>query len=387
MKKLTAVFLIISLFTLTFSGCSEIEIVELNERLIIEAIGIDYSDGIYRVTIEGLDSFSAGSESNSISAPKLTKCYLFQGETIGMAMNSISVVTGQIPLFSQARILLVGSETAKEKLSEVLDFFRREYTTRTDILFAVAEKTAEETVSANFGNNVSAGNVLEAALSSWKHTGRSCYMPLYKFLGNISGQTDNAFCPLIGIKDNGFNDTKEVNLSGTVIFGKDGKVAVISPEKTLSLMIINNQIENGDLTVLTDQGTATLEIIDCKTTKKLNIENGKAVFNIKTELSCDIPEFQSESFRGLSKNDTEKLSGKAAEAIGILIAENLSEIFYGKNYDIFHFGRALALKNNQFLVNNLNMHKNLPDFTQFNLTVKVSIRRIGKIILEEENNK
>lgn len=386
MKKLTAVFLTVSFLIFTFSGCSSIEIVELNERLIIEAIGIDYKDGKYRVTIEGLDSFSAGSESNSISAPKLTKCYLFQGDTIGMAMNSISVVTGQIPLFSQARILLVGMDTAKEKLSEVLDFFRREYTTRTDILFAVAEKTAEETVSADFGSNVSAGNILEAALSSWKHTGRSCYMPLYKFLGSISGRTDNAYCPLVSIKDNSFSDTKEINLSGTVIFAKNGNATVISPEETLALMILSDRIENGDLTVTTDKGTSTLEIISCNTKKSLEIKNGKAVFNIKTGLSCDIPEFQAQSFRGLSKNDTEKLSEKAAQTVAGLMTECLSDIFYSKNYDIFHFGRAVSLKDNNFLKNNLNMNKSLSEFTQFNITVTVSIRRIGKITLQEEDS-
>lgn len=387
MKKLTAFFLSATFFMLSLSACSNVEIVELNERLIIEAIGIDFSDGKYRVTIEGLDSFSAGSESNSISAPALTKCYLFQGETIGMAMNSISVITGQIPLFSQARILLVGMDTAKEKLSEVLDFFRREYTTRTDILFAVAEKTAQETVSADFGKNVSAGNVLEAALSSWKYTGRSCYMPLYKFLGSISGQTDNAFCPLVGIKDNSFGDTKEINLSGTVIFGKDGQTTVISPEDTLSLMIINNNIKNGDLTAETDKGTATLEIIDCKTKKKLNITDGKAVFDITTVLSCDIPEFQSESFGGLTKNDTEKLSEIAAETIGKMISANIDKIFYDKNYDIFHFNRAISLKDHSFLISRLNMNDTISDFTQFNISVTVSIRRIGKITLEEENSK
>lgn len=385
MKRITAMLLILSLAVICFCSCGEIEIVELNERLIIEAIGIDYIDGIYNVTIEGLDSFSAGSENSSISSPSLTKCYLFQGETIGMAMNSISVVTGQTPLFSQARILLVGFDTAKEKLSEVLDFFRREYTTRTDILFAVGEGLAKDTVSADFGNNVSAGNVLEAAVTSWKYTGRSCYTPLYKFLNSVRGTTDNAFCPLIGIKDNVFSDKKEVKLSGTVIFGKDGSTAVLSPENTLALTIINNSIENGDLTVKTDGGTATLEIIECKTKKKVDIKDGKAVFSIDAKLSCDIPEFQSESFRGLSKDDTEKLSAEAAKTVGELLSRCLTETFYDKNFDIFHFGRAIALKDNEFLSEVLNSGSILSEHTLCEISVSVSIRRIGKIILEEDN--
>ena len=77
-NRLIAIITLIFSFIVT-SGCSSIEIVELNERLIIEAIGIDYNDGVYNITIEGLDSFSSGSESSSISAPSLTKCFMFQG--------------------------------------------------------------------------------------------------------------------------------------------------------------------------------------------------------------------------------------------------------------------------------------------------------------------
>ena len=43
-KKIFAIFLM--LLSVLLSSCNEIEIVELNERLIIEAIGIDYEDGI-----------------------------------------------------------------------------------------------------------------------------------------------------------------------------------------------------------------------------------------------------------------------------------------------------------------------------------------------------
>lgn len=383
--KRTIALAVVFLSLTGLCSCGEIEIVELNERLIIEAIGIDYEDGIYRVTIEGLDSFSAGSENSSISAPSLTKCYMFQGETIGMAMNSISVVTGQIPLFSQARILLVGLSAAKEKLSEILDFFRREYTTRTDILFAVTEGAAEDTVSADFGKNISAGNILEAAVHSSEYTGRSCRTPLYRFLNSVMGESDNAFCPVIGTKENSFTGQKEVKLSGTAVFGKDGTVRILSPEDTLGMMIISDEIDNGDFTVETDTGTATLEIIDCKTKNKTLIKDGKVYFLTETRLSCDIPEFQSEDFRGLTKTDTEKLSEEAAKTVTEIICNTLRKTVYDENFDIFHIGRAVNLKNHGFYRDVFIKNEKISEFTVCEISVSLSIRRIGKITLEEEN--
>lgn len=382
MKK-AAVFLLITLMVF-LSSCSEIEIIELNERLIIEAIGIDYENGVYKVTIEGLDSFTAGSEGNSISSGQLTKCYMFEGETIGMAMNSISQITGQIPLFSQARVLVIGFDTAKEKLSETLDFFRREYTTRTDILIAVAEKTASETVSADFGENVSAGNIFEAALSSYRHTGKCTYTPLYRFLNSLMGETDSAYCPLIGVKDNAFSDKKEVSLNGTVIFRKDGGILTLSPEKTLALMLANNKTENGDITVDTSKGICTFEIIDSKTKTKVTTAEDKAQIDINISLRCDIPEFQSKDFSGLSKNDTEKTAEAAAKKIAALVAGVIDEIYYKENCDIFNFGRKINLKNHSFYKNHLLNNENQGENIKCSISVDVSVRRIGKVILEKD---
>ena len=383
MKKSISRLILIIIFTFFMQGCSAIEIIELNERLIIEAIGIDFENDEYIVTIEGLDSFSAGSDTNSISAPSLTKCFEFRGKTIGMAMNSISVITGQVPLFSQARVLIVGKETAEQKLSEVLDFFRREYTTRTDILFAVAESKAKDVVSANYGQNVSSGNIIEAAIESSKHTGTSYYMPLYKFINSVLSETDTPFCPVISTKNNPFTEKKEVLLSGTIILGNNSSL-IITPEETLGLAIINNKIRNGDVTVSTSDGLCTLEIIDCKTNKSVEIIKNKAEFNIKIKLRCDIPEYQSENFVGLSKSDIEEIAELASEKITALTSDVINEIFFNKNEDIFNFGRLINLKDNRFFSEHYLQSNSQNADLSCTISVELSIRRIGKITIAED---
>lgn len=378
--KYTALFLCIIFLT----SCSNIEIIELNERLIIEAIGIDYEDDVYKVTIEGLDSFTSGSDINSISPGKLTKCHIFTGETIGMAMNSISRITGQIPLFSQARVLIIGMDTAKTRLSQVLDFFRREYTTRTDILIAVSEKSARETVSADFGENVSAGNIFEAALSSYRYTGKCTYTPLYRFLNSLMGETDSAFCPVIAIKSNDFSDKKEAELPGTAIFRKDGSVFTISDEETLALNLINNKIKNGDITVNNTKGICTFEIIDCKTKTRINTESGKAEVSIDIRLKCDIPEFQTENFSGLSKEDISEIE-KDAEIKITQMCKNLTDkILKNEHCDTFNLGRKINLVNHSFYTGNIKNGAIPEDLITLNISTDVQVRRIGKVILEKD---
>ncbi len=375
---------LILILCILLSACDEIEITELNERLIIEAIGIDYEDGVYKVTIEGLDSFTSGSDTNSISSGRLTKCYMFEGETIGMAMNDISRITGQIPLFSQARVLIIGFETAQRRLSEVLDFFRREYTTRTDILIAVAQNKASETVAADFGENVSAGNIIEAGLLSWRHTGKCVHTPLYRFLNSLMGETDSAFCPLITVKKNDFSDKNEIKFKGTAVFRKDGSIFSLTEDETLALMMINNSIENADLTAENDKGLCTFEIIECKTKTRITTDNSKAKIGISVNLRCDIPEFQSRNFTGLSKEDTEKTAQTAAAKTAALLCDVLSKVCFYENCDTFFIGRRINLKNHNFYKNQLLESSSYEDIFEFDINVKIDIRRIGKVTLSED---
>ncbi len=386
MKKMLLALPVI-LISVFLSACSQIETAELNERLIIEAIGIDTENGKYIITVEGLDSLTAGSDSNSIASERITKCYRFEGETIGMAMNSISTVTGQIPLFSQARVLILGNSTAKEHLSEALDFFRREYTTRTDILIACAENTAQEVISANYGPNMSAGKILETTLDSYRYTGRSIYMPLFRFLSSLINPTDSALCPKIAVKDNAFSDKKEVYLTGTAVFIKNGGYIALNEDETLAYMILTNSIENGDLTVETKNGICTIEIISCKVRTVTSIKKNRPFFDINADIRCDIPEFQSADFSALTKEDTEEIAEITAQKICTSMSQVLSKFLYTYNCDIFQFGRRLHLEENSFYEKNVLNNESFCSDISCEIQTKTSIRRIGKVILGREENK
>lgn len=382
LKILSVLTVFVLLFSLT--SCTESDAVELNERLIIEAIGIDESDGTYYVTVEGLDTLTAGNDNSSIQGEKLTKCYMFEGTTIGTAINSISVVTGQVPLFSQARILIIGRQTAQNRLSEVLDFFRREYTTRTDIPIAVAYDKASDIVTADFGKNVSAGNILEAAVSSYKHTGTSVYVPLFKFLKAVKNKTESAVCPILNVKDNSFNNTKEVEITGTAVFGNNGDTETLDSSQTQAMLITNDKLKNGNMTINTQKGTFTLEIISCDSKIKTEKIGDKIKFTVINSLKCDIPEFQSSGFLGLNKSDTEILSFSAAKKICEMQCEVINSMLFQKGCDIFGVGRRIELKDNDLYNDMISKGLNYGESITFEVKTKVSIRRIGKVVLEKE---
>ena len=146
------IFVLTALLT-ALSGCAP-RSVELSDRLIVEAVGIDKTDAGVKVTLQALDTHAAGAGSDPNEQGQVTRLYQFSGESVGQALSGVQAATGLMPLYSQARVLLFGRTLAEDGLTEALDFFLREYNARSDILIAMAEDTAEAPVAADFGATV-----------------------------------------------------------------------------------------------------------------------------------------------------------------------------------------------------------------------------------------
>lgn len=373
--------LVLPVWILILCSCSFVEIVEIDDRLIITALGIDVTDEGYEVTVQALNTSSGASENSSSQgssgASQATQHFSVSGETVGDALLQIYTKTGFKPLYSQARILVLGKRAAQEKLSQSLDFFLREYATRTDILLAVSLSTAKEVVSASFGDSSIGAKELENAVKSGEYTSKSVTVPLYKFINLISGETDCAYCPVIGIEKNEFSENMIAFVYGTALFYDNTLQTVINDEDTLGLMLLTNQAGGASIPVETPNGTYTLGIVSGKTKLKPTISEDKALFNIGTTLRCDIVEYENADFSVISEEDIEIIKKNALEIIGKRLKQTLKISFFANNCDICRFGKILMLKDTDFY-NKYISQGDFADKIQYSLDIKISVRRVGK---------
>ncbi len=374
-------FLILIPLLFILSACSFVEIVEIDDRLIITALGIDVTDEGYKITVQALNTSGKASGNSSSQgaggASPTTQHFSVSGKTVGDALVQIYTVTGFKPLFSQARILVLGKRAAEEKLSQSLDFFLREYATRTDILLAVSLSTAKEVVSASFGESVIGAKELENAVRSGEYTSKSVIVPLYKFVNLISGETDCAYCPIIGIEKNEFSENMIAFVSGTALFYDNKLQTVINSEDTLGLMLLTNQAKGAAIPVETPNGTYTLGIVSAKTKIKPMIEEDTAHFTIGTSIRCDIVEYENDDFSVISEEDIELIKENALAVIGERLQQTLKISFYANNCDICRFGKMLMLKDSDFY-NKYISSGDFADKIQYSLDIKISVRRVGK---------
>ncbi|MBQ6119513.1 MAG: hypothetical protein IJK98_09795 [Clostridia bacterium] len=336
MKKRFSLF-ILSVMVL-LSGCG-LRPAELSRRLIIEAIGVDRTDAGFSVTVQALDSLAVGID---VGVPDsgVTKCYTFDGTTVEEAFRQVGQQTGLSPLYSQTRLLAVGYPTARDGLTDALAFFLREQTARADLLFAVAEHTAQELVTASFGKNRVGADVLEDAIRSGEETGATLGTPLYAFLNLLYGETDAADCPLLGVRENPLSGDSLALPLGSVVFRGDRAATVIPAEEVLFLRLLTGRTDRASLTVPLAEGRCALRLTKAQTTVT---RTGDLSFRVGLRVRCDIAEVSGMAAEGLTPEAIRQIARAASGRITRGTAGALDRCFYQNGCDVCRFFKRLRL--------------------------------------------
>lgn len=377
---------IAAVFVFLLSSCGEIRITELNERLIIEAIGIDCGEsGEYTVTVQALDSESPAGDVQSGSSGELTKNYVFKGSSVGEALNGIGVCTGKSPLYSQARVIIVGRSAAEKNIGETLDFFLREYTTRTDIYIAVSKTSAKDILGASFGEKTVGAKVIENVMTSSEYTGEVLSIPLYKFVNLLLDDKSDAYCPVIGTRREELSNDMRAEIVGTALFVENRLSYILDRDETEGLVFLTNGITNANIPIIKNDRIFTLRLIRSKT-KISPPKNGGSNFLIEIKAECDIIEFESPNFEKLTADLIEEIRRDCTQRIKNNV-EKAVRASYGKTgCDVCRFRRRLWLADpERFRLLEKENGVRLDGFS-VSVNTAVKIRRSGKETLAASQN-
>ena len=152
MKKSLTLLLAALLFAASVAGCAP----ELYERALISAVGVDKTEDGCRVTVRAAQADAGGTEI-SLSG---------EGKTVPEALNEITRVTGQQPLYSHNTLVVFGMDCAQDGLKEYLDFFLRHYDSRPTVKVFLSETTAEDILRVESAEEPRAEQIAELAKSA-----------------------------------------------------------------------------------------------------------------------------------------------------------------------------------------------------------------------------
>lgn len=364
--------------TAAFCGCGVFPTgAELSKRLIVEAIGIDEADGVYTVTLQTLDTHSAGEGSDPNESGSVTRIFRFTGKTVAEALAGIPAATGLTPLYSQARILVLGKSAAEENVRAALDFFLREYHTRSDILLATAGQSAEEIVRADLGSSAPDALILEDAILRAAEKGEACAVKLYRFMNLMYTETDTPFCPVVELRASAEEDLQEPVLGRTAFF-EDGRLSfTVDQTVTKGLCYLTDAVKTGSFTVRGAYGEYTLQTVSAKTKIRFSGSPGGIRAEIRVKSVCDVTEFLSPDAAPLEEAQARDAEDAGRAALETLAQSSFDVLYYGKRADICRLARRAALrfpgKENAFREEAFSRKAG-----NIKITVHLTVRRTGK---------
>ncbi len=326
-------------------GCAWPQGTELSKRLIVEAIGVDLNDGAYKVTLQALDAHAAGQSDNPNENGSKTRLCSFTGATVGEALAGAAAATGLTPLYSQARVLVLGRGLAEQGVSAPLDFFLREYHTRSDILIAVADTTAADVLAADPGGSVPGAVLLEEALFTGSENGECCAVKLYRFIGLLFSETDTAYCPVVRMhgEEEGERPTAA---PGETAFFRNGRLAFAAgPDITRGLLFLTGDVKKTSFTVQGEDGTYTLRAAKADTKiRARKTDAGDAAFSVEVNAVCDITEFAAQGFPDLGETQADDAQAAGTAYLQKIINDAFGFLYGEHGADVCRLARRAALR-------------------------------------------
>ena len=294
------------------TGCQKTQI---QDRMIIKGIGIDKDYEQYNITVQYIDNYSEGSENQN-------KCIQVQGKSIGDAMGKIKNSSGSEPFLGQNSAIVVGYETARGDMVDILDYFIRYSDARPTVKFYVSETTAEDILTLEVS-----GSILPIERMSMISPSVSQNDNLYtilNFINQSNNPTDTPTASLIRADEN------TIKLSSVAAISGEGEIYTLSEDEFIVYKTLLG-IDSG--TVLSFEGISG-RVTKCSTVVKAKDIDDNLDFHVTCKLELTVLENPDD----ISDNEIDSLFSKELHEM----AENsVQKMLCEKHYDIYNLGRNL----------------------------------------------
>ena len=359
MKKISIALILSLVLSLSLSGC--VRYVELSDRAIVQALGIDYipDRNIYRISMQYFSQTSEGGQ-NQIdkTQPNVLKS-VGEGDSILTAAKNASILSGKDLLLSENRLIIIGSELCNEDLSKTLQFFISNYHSHPKTYVCGAENTAEELIDIRFKEGYVSSQRLINLIENASSEGHTVADYAYQIMGNLCNSTGSAYLPRLKISEQKTDGTvpnesgegqkggeeeqeteKTIVLDGGVVFSGKRKSGVIDSASCVGLQFLSNRMAEYSVTVKDNDNRSTITFFSVRTAITPR-------FNEKSELYFDISVTADGRFDergGISETDTARImavKSKAEQEVTALMEKAATDIRENCRSDIFGLEKAL----------------------------------------------
>ncbi len=386
----------IAVFTLSLCGC--VDYVDLADRAIVQAIGIDYlpDKKVYRISMQYFNQSSEGGQNQIDKTQDNVLKSVGEGDNVFSAAKNASLLTGKDLLLSENRLIIIGKELRKYDLEQTMEFFIGNFHSHPQAYVAAAEETAEELLDIRFKEGSTSSQRLSDLIRNAASEGRCVYSYPYRVMTMLCTGTRSAFLPLLktaelktdvtipkeggdsgkgGGEEQSEDGETTIILDGGVVF-KDGvELAQVNADTSTAIFFLTGRVSEYSFTVpLEKYAKPSITLDDIMRSVTASESDGKVTFDISLKVSGKI------GSRGSIKegdSDAVNVVTKAAEnELRRIIKKSVISVA-GKGCDVFGLENALRRCCNQFYNENKDRIGEIITDSEYNVSVDIDIFSLG----------
>lgn len=324
MKKRISCLLLCLLLIWCLCGC--VKTVQLNERAIVEAIGIDYQNGAYVVTLRLLDPNDPDAEGFlSVS----------EGETILDAIDHANRKQGREIFYNHNNLLVVGQQAAETGLTYLTGLMDAAGHARPNTSVVLARGKASEVIAVSAKEGLSAKE-LDTAIENEEKSGAVLKAYLIDVAKRLNDGSGSFLLPTVSANE----DSLMLDGVGLV---KGGKLAgFLNTDDLRGYLWLAGNLEDAVFTASDEEyGNFTLAIKSSKGEIVPTLQDGKLGFSMKVTVKAHIPILKNGEEIAQDREKQQKLMATAELAIQNELLHTL-DLFQKKNADVFRLEERLS---------------------------------------------
>ena len=372
---------------------------ELNMRVIISGIGIDFVDNQYQITAQvvlpstKVETGGINAQVSQISA---------KGKSISDSINQVSLKIGKTTELSHMEYIVVGDTFFEKNLASELDYFIRNFKIKNSVMLLTCNGKAEDILSKMQNMDLSVALSLQRIWISTEENMSGIAKTYVSFVNDSFSECGTSVVDTIEFEqeeNNSQNQNQETQATNSKfkvfsplnIFKKGNYLGKISDKKLImGYHYTNNKTSAGNLLIqdftFDDLQNANINLRIDKMKKIKNVEfiNGVPVLNICIKIKeSHIDELASSEINqnlykiNLSKTTNQKIVDCASEQIKDCVYA-LFEYAKENNFDVFEIANYAKAKNMtmwQEYLSNLTDNEQYLQNIQLNLQVDFSVLR------------
>lgn len=344
-------------------GCTQVA--GLDEQLIVYGIGVDKIEDAYELTVQALDTQTT-SEASSQEEDKSIINISAVAPTLIEAVNKIENQTGKKILYSHAIVLIIGQETAKSGIKEIIKFFSTNHKLRPTVEVLISSAAAKDVfASEEDGDIINAEDVVSISKIG-KESDDGINSNIRYLLSDLENPQKAAKVWLLEYNE----DEGKVACPQIALFKSDKLTDILSEEATKGVILIYKKAKNIADSINVGDMQIYYELSKAKSKINVSVDGNKLVFNVS--LCADLELYNADNF--LTNSEIKpiiesRLTELMQKAIDSCIKKN--------GCDIFNFYRYIMNANAGFFKENLANLEEALKAADYEISAQAKIRYMG----------